>query len=506
MSRLFKNVAYNVIGQGIVLALGFVGVKFIYGRLGPDAFGIIYFNLVLTGVLTTALELGVLSTTVRQVSAHFADDRHYVERLIRTASLFYWGVGVILMIAVFIAAPLLVDKWVNLKSISPSTATTMLRFLSVTTLIMLPRALYASLFQGRQRMELNNGIDVASSAIQQLGIILILAHGGDAFAVVQWIALSAVLSTLTYMMIAAQLFGYRALVPAYFHEIVQRNGRFSAHLGVLSVVNIVLQQFDKVVVSKLLPIASVGYYSFASTVVVRISFAANAIGQAALPSFSSLHELGDARSLMVQYRKLQDLICFGMVPLFAAAVFGALPVYSYLFNRQTAWLLLLPTTLLCLGFFLNATVIIPYTYSVALGRPDIASRSYVLAIFVVVPVTTTLIFLFGLTGAASSWIVYNLFLYAYMIPRICRHCLLFGVWGWYIHVLKALALAAITYGSAWILIASLGSYSTLDLAAAYLAASAAFLGAALWMIGPQLKETIRRLPQQLGMRGAVKAP
>src|SRR3979490_14930 len=107
MSRLFKNIVYNVIGQGLVLALGVVGVKFIYGGLGPDAFGIIYFNLVLTGVLTTALELGVLSTVVRQVSAHFVTDREYVNRLIRTASLFYWGVGLALLVAIFAAAPLL---------------------------------------------------------------------------------------------------------------------------------------------------------------------------------------------------------------------------------------------------------------------------------------------------------------------------------------------------------------------------------------------------------------
>ena len=49
---------------------------------------------------------------------------------------------------------------------------------------------------------------------------------------------------------------------------------------------------------------NVGYYSYASTVMVRISFAANAIGQAALPSFASLYRLGDPKPLLVQYRKL----------------------------------------------------------------------------------------------------------------------------------------------------------------------------------------------------------
>jgi len=506
MSRLFKNVAYNVTGQGVVLALGFVGVKFIFGRLGPDAFGIIFFNAALTGVLTTALELGVLSTTIRQVSAHYMTDREYIGRLIRTASLFYWGVGLALLLGVFAAAPLLVDRWINLKNIDHSTATTMLRFLSITTLITLPRALYSSLFQGRQRMELNNGIDVGSSAIQQLGVIVILAMGGNAFGVVQWIAGSAVLSTTTYMIIVARMFGVQVLAPGYFPDVVRRNAGFTAHMAALSLLNVGLLQFDKIVVSKLQPIASVGYYSFASTVVIRISFAAGAIAQAALPSFSDLHARHDPGGLLVQYRKLQDLVTFGMVVPFTAATFAALPVYSYLFNRQVAGMLLVPTALLCLGFFMGATVNMPYTVSVAIGKPHIASRTNLLALFIVIPVTTTLVYLFGLTGAALSWVVYNLFVYAYMIPRICRECLGISAWSWYAHIIKVLALGSVTYGSMWLLVVIPHSYSALALVTAYAAASVAFVAGALVLMGPDLRGTIWRLPRWIGRHRVGTVP
>jgi len=502
MSRLFKNITYQVAGQGIVLILGFVGVKFIFSRLGADAFGIIYFNLVLTGVLTTALELGVLATTVREVSSHHRTEPEYVEQLIRTASVFYWGVGVVLFAAVFLAAPWLVEQWVNLKTLDSSTASTMLRFLAISALITLPRALYSSLFQGRQRMELNNGIDVASSALQQVGIVVILASGGNAFAVVEWIAASAALSTLTYMTIAARLFGWRALVPAYFDAVVRRNVRFTAHMATLSVLNMTLSQYDKIVVSKLQSIANVGYYSFASTVMVRISFAANAIGQAALPSFASLHRIGDPKPLLVQYRKLQDLMAYGMAPVLAAAAFSAVPLYSYLFTRQVAFELLVPTAILCLGFFMNATVNIPYTFSVAVGRPEIASRASVIALFVVVPVTTMLVYFFGLTGAASSLVVYQLFLYGYLIPRICHQCLQISVLSWYFQIIRVLVLAAFTYGSAWVLLVVPHSYSLPALTIAYVIASIAFLGGAFLLIGPALRETIVLLPRRLQVRKA----
>src|SRR5260370_37157625 len=94
-----------------------------------------------------------------------------------TASMFYWGLGALLYVAVFLSAPFLVQHWINLKTIDAGPATTMLRVLAITTLLMLPRALYSSILQGRPRMELTNGIDVAASAARQPAIIVFLDTG-----------------------------------------------------------------------------------------------------------------------------------------------------------------------------------------------------------------------------------------------------------------------------------------------------------------------------------------
>ena len=123
-----------------------------------------------------------------------------------------------------------------------------------------------------------------------------------------------------------------------------------------------------------------------------------------------------------------------------------------------------------------------------------------MALFVVIPVTTTLIYLYGLTGAASSWVVYQLFVYAYMIPRICRECLVIRPVTWYAHIAKVLGLAAVTYGSLWVLVVVPYGHSTEALVIAYVVASAAFLAGAFLLIGPELRETVlglrRRLPER----------
>jgi O-antigen/teichoic acid export membrane protein len=276
-------------------------------------------------------------------------------------------------------------------------------------------------------------------------------------------------------------------------------------MSALSLLNVAQTQFDKLVVSKLLPIATVGYYSFSSTVVVRISFASAAVVQAALPSFARLQQLGDRAQLLLQYRKLQDVVCFGLVPVYAAACFGAMPLFTYLFGRSTAWELLLPIALLCLGYFMGATTNVPYTFAVAAGQPDIASRANFLALFITIPATTILIYYFQLVGAGSSWVVYYLFLYAYMIPTICKRSIGISVWGWYLHVGRVLGLAAVAYGLPWLVLVVPHSYSTMWSVVGYVVGSVLFLAGALALIGPDLRETIWQLQQRLMLRKAPTA-
>jgi len=71
---------------------------------------------------------------------------------------------------------------------------------------------------------------------------------------------------------------------------------------------------------------------------------------------------------------------------------------------------------------------------------------------------------------------------------------------WYAHIGKVLGLAAITYGSMWLLVVVPYGSSVTALSIAYVVASAAFLTGAFLLIGPELRGTIvgirRRLPER----------
>jgi O-antigen/teichoic acid export membrane protein len=502
MTRLSKNLVYNVAGQGLVLVLSLIAVRFIFRRLGDDVFGIIFFNLVLTQLLTSALELGVSSTIVREVSSHLETETSYVHRLIGTASALYWGAGLLLVALILLSAPLLVTHWINLRTVDPNTAATLLRLMSASALVVLPKGLYSSIFRGRQMMQFNNAIDVGTAITQQAGILAVLLAGGRVYLVAGWISLNALLSVTVYVIAAGRTVGFKALTPTFSMDVVRRNLGFTGNMMVISILSLVHTQAAQVIVSKLLTIGEFGFYGFASSTVYRATFVSGAAGQAAFPSFSNLHAAGDRYGLLQQYRKLQDLVTYGTLPLFTGICFAALPVYTYVFNSGVAQRLLLPTAFLSLGYWMNGALTMPYMLSIGMGKPQIAARLNLYALFVVLPVTGLLILEFGLPGAGFSWVFYHLFAYAYMVPRICRECLDSPPWGWYLQVSKVLGLAALTYGVAWLLVSGAGAFTLPFLVLAYLLATAAFGVGAYVLIGSDLRQTIQRMRGSLVTRRA----
>lgn len=490
MPRLSKNIIYNFVGHGLLIILGFVAVRFIFKQLGEDALGIIYFTAMLNSLLCAVLEMGICTTTVREVSAHYTTDPDYIRDLIRTGSLFYWGCYVVISFFIFFLAPTIVEKWINLTTMDVETATNILRILGITSFIALPKSFYVSLIRGIQRMEFNNAIDVTTTALQHFGTIFILAKGGNLFLVVCWFAGCYVLRVFTYIIVTSHFFSLISMVPGYSYSVVKKNAHFASRMIFISITGAIYSQADKLIISKLMSIGIVGYYSFAYSIASKSRLLTGSISQAAYPSLSALHRAEDREGLISQYHKLQDFLSFGLFPILAFIPFAFLPLMSYVFNEETAQLLLLPTTLLCIGFFINGTLTIPYIFSLSVGKPGIAARQHLYDFFITLPASVLLIYYFGLIGAGLSVIFFFIFRFIYSLPRICSECLKISVWRWYISFLRIFVLGGLTYGIAWIVIVLMANYSILYLTAGYLGASVFYLLGSYFQISVDLRKTL----------------
>ncbi|HXX15498.1 MAG TPA: oligosaccharide flippase family protein [Candidatus Eremiobacteraceae bacterium] len=488
MSKVSKNILYNLVGQTLIVALTFWGTRLVFRQLGDEVLGILYFAIATNNVLVQVLDLGISSTLIREVSRHIATDREYVIQLTRTSVLFYWFSYAGLGLVVWFTVPWVVHRWITLRTLDPTVAVHALRLLALSLLLMLPRSLYSNLLRGVERMEFNNIIDAGSTALRQGGTILIVTRGGGLVEIGYCYLVALVLSILAYLFIAVRFFPWRAFFPGFSREAVRRNVSFTSQMGAYSVLATIQMECDKVLVSRFMPVGLMGFYGVAQTMVTRVTMIPAAVIQAAFPNLSALFQSRDRTGLTREYRRLQDLVCYSLVPAFAAVIFAARPLYTFLFNAQSAQTLLLPTSLLCLGFYMNGTLNVPAILSVAVDRPDISLRQLLYAFLFVPLVTGVLIWKWGLTGASLSFVLYYLYAYSYGGRRWASECIGMAPRDWYMHVLKIFALALLTYGAAWLILVLMGQTSITALAAAYALASAVYLYAAYLAMGNELRE------------------
>lgn len=472
--RVARNAVYNLLGQGTVAILWLLAARAVSSSLGRDALGLVYLALALSSAIGGILDMGLSTLVVREVSARFASDPGYVRRLLRTGALFAWAAVAVLAAAVWIVAPLVATSWVNLGAMGAETATRALRLLGLGVVSVLPRALYTGLLRGLERMNVNNAIDVATAAVQQLGIVVLAREGAPIATVAAWVSASFLLGAAAYAIAAGRLAGWSALVPGWFRDVVRDGAPYAGRMLATAVLAVIHVQADRIVASRLLPLASVGTYGFGYAGVSRASLLQSAIGHAALPTLSSLAASRDAEGLRASFAKLQHVVCVVAVPVYAAIPFFAEPVLGAVFDPPTGRELLLPLSLVGLGYYLNATITIPYVASLATGRPDIAVRSNLYGLLVVLPITAALVARLGLVGAGLSWVVYQVYAYAYSLRRVLRECLGLATTGFLRDVARIALAAALSYGPAWLAPRAAGLESPFASIGAWALATAAY--------------------------------
>jgi O-antigen/teichoic acid export membrane protein len=441
-------------------------------------------------LLSFVLEMGITTTTTREVSAHFDNDSQYITHLVRTASFFYWLSYILIGGAIYLLAPFLVEKWIILKTIDKELAVFTLRVLGITSFLALPKSLYASLFKGLQRMEFNNIIDVLISALRQCGIIVILKQEYSLLEVVYWISFTYIFEIIIYLGTLRKFFSFISFLPGYFHNVAKRNINFATKMMLMTIFGALHRQLDKLIISKLLPIGVLGTYSLAQRAVSVGDLVSNAINAAAYPLFSSLQHEDMRGEMMERYRKLQDFMCVGNALILSAIPFAIVPVLTTIFTKEVAQSLFLPVILLCLHSYLLCITKIPGTVAIAIGKPEIELRTLFYSLIIVAPFSIFAIRRFGLVGAPLGLLMLDIVYYFYAVPRYCKSCLGLPLIEWYVHALKYISLITIAYGTMLYVIIRIQNFDLIFLTVGYCASTFVFVLGSVFVVSNEFKATI----------------
>jgi len=434
---LRRNITANFAGKLWATALGLVFPP-IYARLlGIESYGLVGVWSSLTAVLGI-LDLGLSTTLTRELARYSTDDDESSHRemrnAVRTIEVVFWAVGAVAGGGIVILAPFVAQHWVNAQHISSDLVARSIRVMGIAFALQWPMGVYNGGLLGLQKQVAANIIQVAFTTIRVLGAAVLvwkISAAIDVFFVWQ-AAVMATQTLVTKVALAKSLPGSER-AGTFQLELLARNWRFSTGMFFISISSIALTQTDKIIVSKLLPLAQFGYYTLAWAVGGALTNFTNPVFVAVFPRLTQIAKKNQPEELSRVYHASCQIISVVLLP--AAAVLS-------LFSREvlTAWSgdprLVAEASnvvaVVAIGTALNGLMNIPYALTLAFGWTRLNAVANLIAVLLMAPMEYWLTKSYGLTGAAIGWLALNFGYVAILMPIIHRRLLRGEVWRWYL--------------------------------------------------------------------------
>jgi len=499
MSILRRNIFSNLAGGAWIAALTLIITPIQVNLLGVEAFGLIGFIATLQ-IVVAALDLGLSSTITRELAGDTSPDRIASRPLLRTALSFYWAMAFLIGMIIAAASEFIAREWFNSTDIDTIVLQQGLQVIAIILALRWPVSLYSGALAGIQRLDILNIIKASVITVRLLGGILVIIIWHDLSYFLYWTALSALFEVMMFQIACRKVMPEMDWRPGFSFSAILAVWGFSLSMNGLGLVAMGITQLDRLLISKMLSLESLGFYSLAYVAATAISMVLSALNSALMPSFASAHAQ-NAHEVMVQrYYKACRVTLFvtGLI-LFVLVFFGRplLEVWVSTMAAEGAWRAL---AILAVGFWLSASVSSAYNVGIACRQPGPLLKISALSAVIYAPVLYFSISWWGIEGAAIAWLLLSLGYVGVIVPVVHRGILKISVFPWFIEILIPFAILGVfVFGSARVI----ANYLELDAVFELLLiipAVVAYMGIGYFIIGSAIRSDIVFLFQSIGKR------
>jgi O-antigen/teichoic acid export membrane protein len=311
-TKALKNVSANWCGTAVTSAVGFFLSPFILHRLGDDAFGLWILIFSLTGYYGL-FDFGIRSSIVKYVAEFEATgDRDRLSRVVNV-SIFSFGCIALALLAATGVCSLYVDSIFRVPPDFLHTARLLVLVAGSAVALGFPLSVFAGILEGLQQFHFINLVQVVTTLLRAVIIVLALQHGLGLLSIV---FITVALPLLTYLLCAwrvlgtmALQFGVRYVDRATFRQIFH----YSSSTFVSLLAYRLRFQSDAVIIGAMLSTSAITYFSVGSKLVSYSLMPVTGLAQIFTPMASHFQAAGDRerlRKLFVQGNRACALVVF----------------------------------------------------------------------------------------------------------------------------------------------------------------------------------------------------
>lgn len=408
ISTVYKNILANYAGAFATTLIAFLLTPVYISYLGVGSYGIIGFFLSLQAIFIF-LDMGIGAAVNREMARHYHDksQKGYLRNLSHSLQVIYWGIGLLIGVVLFIAAPILAQGWFKSNELPTDTVTSVFIIFALTMIVRWPYGLYSSGLRGMQHQVTLNVYELFWNLAKSIGSWLVLKYISPTLTAFLWYQfIITVLQTSGIVIVFWKYLSVKAAALKFDTEILKNLSRYAAGMGIGIILANLVAQLDKIIVSKMVSDTTFGYYSIANNIAMLVYSISLPMYMAIFPHFTKHVQDKNEKLLTADFHYYAKLLSTLLLPFGVIIIFNAETVlHLWLKQGEIAEKSAVILQWLMCSTICNALMMPVHTLLVAKVRIRFMIYSQIIELICMVPVMYVLINKFGVKGGAMGMFI-----------------------------------------------------------------------------------------------------
>lgn len=402
--------------------LGLLVIPLYLRTLGAESYGLLGILASIQGVLAV-MDAGLSVASARHVTTMSARKRpvREVAGYVYDLELIYGSIGLSIVALMVAGGGVFLGLGGRTHVARGSVPLAILGY-AITVGARWPIGMYSGVLHGIQQHRDTQRLNAAFGTARHLGgALMVTAIIPSVNALIFWHMTLATVETWAFSRTVRRRLSCDHPTRPGWRVTLADTWRLSSMLTLNSAAAAILKQIDRLMLSALLGLASVGYYTAISGLTNGFSLITTPISSLAIPYLTRRLSGSSDRQASEVLHRFSRLVAFLICP--AAGfliIFHSDVAALWLGSKATPELSRL-LAVLSLAGMLNAMMQIPWSLQLAAGDPTVGVVNNVISTLAVAPVSWLLIRHSGISGAGYTWLTFNgiyfLFVSRFMIRR-----------------------------------------------------------------------------------------
>ncbi|MBL7544839.1 MAG: oligosaccharide flippase family protein [Bdellovibrionaceae bacterium] len=400
-SSILKNSFYNIMGQGLPLAIGLVCIPRLITHLGIERFGLLSLVWIFLGYLAF-FDLGLGRAIIKIISEQLGrGNRAAISRFFWTTIWIIFGLSIVGSIVSLIFAHTFMIEVFKIPESLREDALHSFYLLSLGIPVITLTAAFRGLMEAEQRFFIINLLQGVNGTITYIVPLLIAYYTQDVSIIILYLVVARFLALIAHIVVCLNRFPELRKVSLPDREALPLLIRFGGWLTVSNLISPLMVYFDRFILGSMIQVGDLAYYTTPYEIITRVLIIPSAVSRVLFPSVSfTLAQNSSSEKLIENAYRLTTLT---LLPIIILLITIAKPGMTLWLGPEFGDRSSIILQILALGVFFNGIASIPFTLIQSSNRPDLTAKAHMFELPIYAIVLWFMCHHYGTMGAAVAW-------------------------------------------------------------------------------------------------------